>query len=50
MQNLKTAIQLCDEVYVYDITVSFRQVAIFKDGVKITDTEMCGWLEHALAE
>ena len=50
LQNLKTAIQLCDEVYVYDNTVSFQQVAIFKDGVKITDTEMCGWLEHALAE
>lgn len=50
LQNLKTAIQLCDEVYVYDNTVSFRQVAIFKDGMKITDTKMCGWLEHALAE
>ena len=50
LENLKTAIQLCDDVYIYDNTVSFPQVAIFKDGVKITDTEMCGWLEHALAE
>lgn len=50
MENLKTAIQLCDDVYIYDNTVSFPQVAIFKDGVKITNTEMCGLLEHALAE
>ena len=50
LENLKTAIQLCDDVYINGNTVSFPQVAIFKDGVKITDTEMCGLLEHALAE
>ena len=35
LQNLQTAIQLCDEVYVYDNIVSFRQVAIFKEGVRL---------------
>lgn len=50
LQNLRTAIQLCDEVYVYDNTIYFRQAAIFKDGVRITNNEIYGWLEHALAE
>ncbi|MCI9635464.1 MAG: hypothetical protein HFG77_03550 [Hungatella sp.] len=50
LQNLQTAIQLCDEVYVYDNIVSFRQVAIFKEGVRIMDNELSGWLEYVLAE
>ncbi len=50
LENLKTAIQLCDEVYIYDNTINFRQMAIFKNGVQITNNEMCGWLKHIMTE
>lgn len=49
LKNLKKAIQLCDEVYVYDNTVNFRQVAIFKNGTQIVNNDTCNWLKNALA-
>ena len=50
LKNLKMAILLCDEVYIYDNTVNFQQAAIFKDGIQITKNKPCNWLKDALRE
>ena len=50
LKNLKTAINVCDEVNVYDNTVEFRHIASFKDGKKVNGKEKCEWLEQALSK
>lgn len=51
LENLKSAVELCDKVYVFDNTVEFKQAAVFEDG-KILDGSLrkCGWFDRMYGE
>lgn len=50
LDNLKKVIPMCDKVAVYDNTIDFERVALFKSGNPILVNNRCKWFKTLMKE